>query len=187
MTPPLSPKRREELLDALRRGTVPREGLAHLAVGLDRFAETTNEDLNRMSTGGSAFKAVRGEYGCGKTFFTRWLQEQARLKHFATAEVQISETETPLHKLETVYRRMIERLSTPSVSGGAFRSIIDTWFYALEEDVLSSGRVSPEDSDALLRATNETTPGGGARGGDDSGAFTGQNRNCGDGDPRPFD
>ncbi len=155
MTPPLSPKRREELLDALRRGTVPREGLAHLAVGLDRFAETTNEDLNRMSTGGSAFKAVRGEYGCGKTFFTRWLQEQARLKHFATAEVQISETETPLHKLETVYRRMIERLSTPSVSGGAFRSIIDTWFYALEEDVLSSGRVSPEDSDALLRATNE--------------------------------
>ena len=155
MTPPLSPKRREELLDALRRGTVPREGLAHLAVGLDKFAETTSEDLNRMSTGGSAFKAVRGEYGCGKTFFTRWLQEQARLKHFATAEVQISETETPLHKLETVYRRMIERLSTPSVSGGAFRSIIDTWFYALEEDVLSSGKVSAGDFDGLLRATNE--------------------------------
>ncbi len=155
MNAALSPKRREELLEALRRGTVPREGLAHLAVGLDRFTATTAEDLSRVATGGSAFKAVRGDYGCGKTFFSRWLQEQGRSKLFATAEVQISETETPLHRLETVYRRMIERLTTPSVSGGAFRSIIDTWFYALEEDVISGGKVSPDNQDALVRETND--------------------------------
>ena len=42
----------------------------------------------------------------------RWVQEQAKQNGFATAEVQISETETPLHKLETVYRRAMEQLST---------------------------------------------------------------------------
>jgi hypothetical protein len=75
--------------------------------------------------------------------------------NFATAEVQISETETPLHKLETVYRRMMERLTTSSDRSGAFRGIIDSWFYALEEDVLSAGKVDSNDEQALLLATNE--------------------------------
>ena len=33
MGAPISPRRREQVLDALRRGTVPQEGLAALAVG----------------------------------------------------------------------------------------------------------------------------------------------------------
>ena len=49
---------------------------------------------------------MRGEYGAGKTFLTRYVAERALRRGFAAAEVQISETETPLHKLETVYRRI---------------------------------------------------------------------------------
>ena len=110
----LSPRRRSEILDALRRGTVPQDGLDVLAVGLARFQDAMDQELAKISEGGSGFKAVRGEYGCGKTFFSRWLQERARSHNLATTEVQVSETETPLHKLETVYRRMTERLSTAS-------------------------------------------------------------------------
>ena len=150
----VSPKRRDEMLDALRKGTVPQDGLDLLAVGLARFEQTVDEDLRRVQEGGSAFKAIRGDYGCGKTFFSRWLQQRARKLQMATAEVQISETETPLHKLETVYRRMLERLSTPSVRQGAFRSVIEAWFFALEEDVLSTGSVQPDDTAGLLEATN---------------------------------
>ncbi|MCC5841550.1 MAG: BREX system ATP-binding protein BrxD [Opitutales bacterium] len=151
----LSPKKRLEILDAVRRGTVPRDGLDVLAVGLEPFLEPMGQELKKLSTGGSGFKAVRGEYGCGKTFFTRWLQEQARAKNMATAEVQISETETPLHRLETVYRRMIERIATQSARSAAFRGILDSWFYTLEEDVLSTGKVDGNDAPALLEATNE--------------------------------
>ncbi len=150
----ISPQRRIEILDALRRGTVPRRGLGAFAVGLDRFEGALVTELDRVAAGGSVFKAVRGEYGCGKTFFARWLQERAKERNFATAEVQISETETPLHRLETVYRRMIERLTTRAAESGAFRSIIESWFYALEEDVISAGSVKPEDAEGLLRATN---------------------------------
>jgi hypothetical protein len=114
-----------------------------------------DEELRKASDGGAGFKAVRGEYGCGKTFFSRWLQQQARALNFATTEVQISETETPLHKLETVYRRMLERLATSSTRSGAFRGIIDSWFFALEEDVLSAGGITQNDEQALLKATSE--------------------------------
>lgn len=151
----LSPKKRLEVLDALRRGTVPQDGLDVLAVGLDHFRDPIDQELKRASDGGCGFKAVRGEYGCGKTFFSRWLQQEARGMNFATAEVQISETETPLQKLETVYRRMLERLATSSARSGAFRGIIDSWFFALEEDVLSAGVVDANDEQALLAATNE--------------------------------
>jgi hypothetical protein len=151
----LSPKKRIEVLDALRRGTVPQDGLDVLAVGLERFRQPIDEELQRAAGGGCGFKAVRGEYGCGKTFFSRWLQQEARGLNFATAEVQISETETPLHKLETVYRRMMERLATTSSRSGAFRGIVDGWFYALEEDVISSGNLDPNDEQALIKATGE--------------------------------
>jgi len=149
----LSPKRRAEVLDALRRGTVPRRSLHAFAVGLDRFESTLDGELDAVAEGQSRFKAVRGDYGSGKTFFARWLEERAKRRGFAVSEVQVSETETPLHRLETVYRRLIERLSTASVASGAFRSIIDGWFFALEQDVLAEGGLSEDDGGALVEAT----------------------------------
>lgn len=150
----LSPQRGQEIIDALRRGTVPRSSLDAFAVGLDRFEGTLEEELRKASSGGSVFKAVRGEYGCGKTFFARWLADRARKLGFATSEVQVSETETPLHRLETVYRRLMERLSTADTPQGALRNIVDGWFYALEEDVLAEGGVGPSEPQRLLERTS---------------------------------
>src|SRR5712692_2560326 len=116
----ISPQRRQEIVDALRRGTVPQQGLDAFAVGLERFERALNEELETVGRGGAVFKALRGEYGSGKTFFARWLEERAKRLGFATAEVQISETETPLHRLETVYRRLMERLATGDSPSGAF-------------------------------------------------------------------
>ena len=82
--------------------------------------------------GGAVFKAVRGEYGAGKTFFTRWLAERAKRRGFAAAEVQISETETPLHRLETVYRRVTERCAPRPSRRARFRSVLDSWLFTLE-------------------------------------------------------
>ncbi|MFG2087191.1 BREX system ATP-binding protein BrxD [Spirillospora sp. NPDC048824] len=140
----VSAVRRRAVIDALRRGAVPESGLDLLATGLDRFEAALDGELETVASGGSVFKAVRGEYGSGKTFFTRWLGERAKRRNFAVAEIQISETETPLHKLETVYRRLTERLHTASFPPSALRPVVDAWFYALEEDALASG-ASEED------------------------------------------
>jgi len=151
----VSRQRRRETIDALRAGTVPRRGLDLLAVGMDRFASAVDVELDSVRSGSGVLKAVRGEYGSGKTFFARWLQERAKRAGFAVAEVQISETETPLHRLETVYRRLMERLSTADQEQGAFRSIVDAWFFALEEDLLQQNDGQQLDESALLEQTNE--------------------------------
>jgi P-loop Domain of unknown function (DUF2791) len=151
----VSRQRRRETIDALRAGTVPRRGLDLLAVGMDRFASAVDTELDSVRSGSGVLKAVRGEYGSGKTFFARWLQERAKRAGFAVAEVQISETETPLHRLETVYRRLMERLSTADQEQGAFRSIVDAWFFALEEDLLQQNDGQQLDESALLEQTNE--------------------------------
>ena len=91
----VSPRRRREVIDALRRGTVPANGLDLLAVGLDQFGPALDAELDAVAGGSAVFKAVRGEYGSGKTFFTRHLAERALRRGWATAEVQVSETETP--------------------------------------------------------------------------------------------
>lgn len=121
----VSPEKRREIISALRKGTVPQRGTDFLAVGLGRFEDTIKTELNDVAEGGSIFKAVRGDYGCGKTFFGRWVQEQAKLNGFATAEIQISETETPLHRLQDgVGQRLAFQSTTTKHTNdtkGAFR------------------------------------------------------------------
>jgi hypothetical protein len=142
----VSARRRREILDALRRGTVPSNGLDQLAVGLSRFETELDAELDVVAAGGAIFKAIRGEYGSGKTFFARWLADRAMKKGFAVAEVQINEIDTPLHKLETVYRRSIESLRTASVQPSALRPILDAWLFTIEDDARQQGA----DIDALL-------------------------------------
>lgn len=146
MSAPVSARRRREILDALRRGTVPSNGLDQLAVGLGRFEAELDAELDVVAGGGAMFKAVRGEYGSGKTFFARWLADRAMKKGFAVAEVQINEIDTPLHKLETVYRRSIESLRTSSLQPSALRPILDSWLFTIEDDARQQG----VEVDALL-------------------------------------
>ncbi|MEO7070037.1 MAG: BREX system ATP-binding protein BrxD [Nostocoides sp.] len=138
MAEEVSTRRRAEVIGALRRGTVPEAGLDLLAVGLDRFSQALETELDTVAGGGAVFKAVRGEYGAGKTFFTRHLAESALRRGFAAAEVQISETQTPLHRLETVYRRITESLRTVSIPASAFRPILDSWLFTLESDAVAA-------------------------------------------------
>lgn len=147
----ISPARADEILDALRRGTVPESALDAFAVGLNPYRDTLLAELNQAAAGRGRFKAVRGDYGTGKTFFARWFQGLARAQGFASSEVQISEAETPLHRLETVYRRLTEHLMTEGGERGAMRAIIDGWFYALEEEVLAREGNCAEDR--LLQAS----------------------------------
>lgn len=150
-----SPLKRREIIDALRIGAVPRRGLELFAVGLERFEKAIDEELDAVAAGRGKFKAVRGEYGTGKTFFSRWLEHRALQKGFATTLVQISETETPLFRMETVYRRAVESLQTKEWSDGAFRSLVDRWFFNLEEEVLSAGAVDTANADLVAAAVGD--------------------------------
>lgn len=125
------------LIEALRTGAVPRTGLDRIATGLDALMQTVEEELEYVASGNGHGKAkwVRGGYGSGKTFATRLLAARARAAGFATAEVQISVNDTPLHHLETVYRRLMERLVTGADGDGALQAVVDGWIFEVGEEV----------------------------------------------------
>ncbi len=149
---------RREVVDALRRGTVPRRGLELYAVGTDRFERAFGEELEAVAAGRGVFKALRGDFGCGKTFTARWLEQRAAEEGFAVAEVQVSENDTPLHRLETVYRRAMEALRTREWPQGAFRALVERWFFSLEDEVISAG-VAAADADAVTAAVGQLLEG----------------------------
>jgi hypothetical protein len=126
-----------QIASALRSGTVPRSGLHHIATGLEPLLEVFEEELAETAEGDGhgRSKWVRGEYGSGKTFATRLMCARARQKGFATSEMQVSINDTPLHKLETVYRRLIERLTTDADGENALKAVIDGWLFEIGEQV----------------------------------------------------
>ncbi|MBK8698035.1 MAG: BREX system ATP-binding protein BrxD [Deltaproteobacteria bacterium] len=179
-TPTTAPSalRRREIIAALRNGTVPRRGVEVLASGLDRYVAALDDELDHAAQGFGVIKAVRGEYGGGKTFFARWLEHRAMQRGFAVAEVQISETETPLHQMGTVYRRAMEALRTAEWEEGAFRNLVGRWFFSLEEEVLLDPEIARDDAKAVTAATGELLERRLARVGATQGAFAAALREC---------
>ena len=125
----------QEIVQALRLGAVPRRGLRYFASALEPLMAAVNEELDFVAKGKGASKWIRGEYGTGKTFAGRYLCAAARERGFATSEVQISINDTPLYRLETVYRRLVERLETAQDGQNAFQAIVQAWLYQLGEEV----------------------------------------------------
>ncbi|MBW8485529.1 BREX system ATP-binding protein BrxD [Actinomadura parmotrematis] len=167
MPPRTSRTRRRRIIRALANGTVPESGLGLFAVGMGRFEAALDEALDAAATGEGVFKAVRGEYGSGKTFFARWLAERAHAKGMATSEVQFSPEQTPLHRFETVYRAVVDNLAVTGGGSGAFATIVDSWLLTLEDDAAAirgpaGHRGADEGVDELiesrLKAAGETAP-----------------------------
>lgn len=123
----ISTRASKTITQALRQGVVAGEGLQHLAVGLEPLMSVVDGELRDVAFGGGASKWIRGDYGGGKTFATRLLCARAREMNFATAEVQISVNDTPLHRLESVYRRLVARLTTVAHAQSALKAIVDGW------------------------------------------------------------
>ena len=134
------------IINALRRGTVPASGLERIAVGLDVEEGVISRQLDYVAQSGGDLKFIRGEYGNGKTFLVARALEIARTKGFVTSHVIISSS-TPLYKIKGIYQQICANLRT-SGEEHAIKTILDNWLFAIEERLLS---VSGTDlADALL-------------------------------------
>lgn len=139
------------IINALRRGTVPAGGLERIAVGLEVEEGVIGKQLDYVTRGGGDLKFIRGEYGSGKTFLVARALEIARSKGFVTSHIVISPG-TPLHKLRGVYQQVCANLRTTGEEH-ALKAIIDTWLFNIEERILS---VSGEaENDAALETATE--------------------------------
>jgi adenosylhomocysteinase len=138
------------IINALRRGTVPASGLERIAVGLDVEEETIATQLDFVTRGGGDIKFIRGEYGSGKTFLVARALEIARSKNFVTSHVVISQT-APLHKLKGIYQQICATMRTTEEEH-AQKAIIDSWLFGIEEKILKVARENM-DEETLEKAT----------------------------------
>ena len=144
----ISEQRRREVIGALRRGTVPSHSLDALAVGLGRFEGAIEKPSTRRL---SAKRCSRrsGVTRSGQDVLqplARHARPGARVRQFRDPDLQ---DKTPLHRLETVYRRLTEHLTTAEFAPGALRQVVDA-VYALEQDVLAEQQADSSPSEAEL-------------------------------------
>src|SRR5512136_918127 len=139
------------IINALRRGTVPASGLERIGVGLEIEEGVIGKQLDYVAQGGGDIKFIRGEYGSGKTFLIARALEIARTKGFVTSHVTISSS-TPLYKLKGIYQQICSNLRTRDEEH-AIKTILDNWLYSIEERLISVG--GSEAEDAALEAATE--------------------------------
>ena len=133
------------IINALRRGTVPARGLERIAVGIGTEEGVIASQLDYVAKGCGDLKFIRGDYGSGKSFLVARALEIARGKNFVTAHVVISPS-APMYKLKAVYQQICATLRTREEEHAA-KAIIDTWLFSIEERLLRlSDQPLPEES-----------------------------------------
>jgi hypothetical protein len=129
---PIEKKRLESLniINALRRGTVPAGGLERIAVGVDMEEGVIGAQFDYVAKGGGDLKFIRGDYGSGKTFLVARALEIAREKN--------------------IYQQICASLRTREEEH-ALKAVIDSWLFSIEERLL---RVSdqPLEEESLEKA-----------------------------------
>lgn len=146
----LTREQAQTIINALRSGTVPPEGLEHYAVGLEAQMKILRDQRAYVAQGRGAYKFLRGAYGSGKTFLTSLATAEALADNFLVSKVVVSVADTPLYKLSEVYKRLCQNMSLPGRRGGALQSLVDRWLYRLEDQVVE---VDGVDEDAPQFAT----------------------------------
>jgi len=141
------------IINALRRGTVPADGLTRIGVGLEMEEEVIGRQLDYVAEGGGDFKFIRGDFGSGKTFFVARALEIALGKGFVTAHIFVSPA-APLAKPKALYQQICASLRTGE-GDHALKTIVDNWIFALEERLISAGRGSDSDTALETAAGNE--------------------------------
>lgn len=124
------------IINALRRGTVPAGGLGQIAVGLDIEEEVIGKQLDYVAQGGGDCKFIRGDFGSGKTFLVARSLEIARGKGFVTAHI-IASPQAPLYKTKSIYQQICIGLHTREEEH-ALKAVIDNWLFATEERIIAA-------------------------------------------------
>lgn len=127
------------ILERLRGGVVPGRGLDLFAVGIEATRAELARQLDRAEAGDGAFKFLRGGYGCGKTFTARLAQLDAQKRNFATSFVVVSDNDFAFHRLDEVYRKVMQELATPWCERGALGDLLDRWVAHVEESLVAGG------------------------------------------------
>lgn len=162
-TSALTPTLARALLRSLTRGTAIPQGVRHIHVGHGKWLTAQLELLNEVAEDGfSDTKFVRGAYGSGKSHFLSLVQDHAREGGWMTSHVECKADGVQIDRFETLYPRVVTKLSTQSDLGTTnstegeildpVAQLLDRWTERtlLKIGVKDFGRDRPLDADMRL-------------------------------------
>lgn len=125
----LRPRERDAIIQSLRAGVTPHTGIQHIQVGRVREVEALLKDIQRISTGGAAFRLVIGEFGSGKSFFLQLIRSIALEKGLVTIHADLS-PDRRLHatggQARNLYSELMRNFSTRTKpEGNGLTSVVE--------------------------------------------------------------
>ena len=83
----INSKERKKILKSLKGGTVPNQGIQHLAVGRNKEVNAIANDCEDICAGLNSFRIFIGDYGTGKTFLLNLARDIALKKNICTCSL----------------------------------------------------------------------------------------------------
>jgi hypothetical protein len=152
----IRPRDRDAIVQSLRAGVVPRNGLQHIQVG--RSAEITAlvDDLARISNGGAGSRFVIGDYGSGKTFFLHVVRTVALNTKLVTMHADLS-PDRRLHatggQARSLYTELTRNMATRAKpDGGALGAVVEKFV----AEAISEAKRKDGSPEQVIRARLES-------------------------------
>ena len=114
----------EDLIMALKSGSVPPTGAREICIGREKEIEEFKYLLKKINEGKAITRFVNGEFGAGKSFFLKYVEEMAYKDDFVVSKVSLSGN-VPFNKIEIVYRNIVKNLRCKT--GTSLEHIIERW------------------------------------------------------------
>jgi hypothetical protein len=132
------------IMNSLRGGVVPREGLEYITVGRTSEINALLCDIDLIEDGGAAFRFVAGKYGSGKSFLLQTIRNHVMQRGFVVMDADLSPERrlmgTQGQGLAT-YRELVRNMSTrTSPDGGALALVLDKWISGLQTQLMGAGQ-----------------------------------------------
>lgn len=119
----------EDIIMALKNGNVPAKGASELCIGREKEIKEFEYLLKKIKEGKGVTKFVNGDFGTGKSFFLKVLEEMAFEDNFVVSKVTLSR-DVPFNKFEIVYRNIVKTLRCKT--GISLEHIIEKWMTHLQ-------------------------------------------------------
>lgn len=120
----------EYILSALKNGIVPESGTRDFCLGRDteiaEFERLLSETDQKEK---SNVKFIKGEFGAGKSFFLKVIEEMAFEQNFVVSWVTLG-NDVHFNKIDVVYRNIVNKLRCKT--GTSLDHIIDRWITGLK-------------------------------------------------------
>ncbi|MDR1820702.1 MAG: ATP-binding protein [Methanobrevibacter sp.] len=119
----------EDILMALKNGNIPPKGTLDLAMERDKEIQEFEKILSQIESGKAVVKFINGQFGAGKSFFLKVIEEMAYKNNFAVSWITLS-NEIPFNKFDVVYRNIAQNLKVKT--GEGLTHIMNRWIAGIK-------------------------------------------------------